>query len=79
MRTIVEIPDNDLKLLKEICERGKVSRAEIVRRALKEFLQRIKEAEDIDTFGIWREAAPKRGLLDSLQYEDKLRSEWERE
>lgn len=73
MRTIVEIPDKQIEILDQLSKRKKVSRAEIVRQALDNYIGSYnKSKEDYRmAFGIW-----KGKNIDSLLYQQKLRDEW---
>jgi len=70
MRTIVDIPEQNIQALDAICGREHISRAEAVRRAVADYLTRNKSEGDA-AFGIWKG----RGQ-DGLTYEDALRDEW---
>ncbi len=72
MRTIIDLPDHQLKALAELCEREKISRAEAVRRALDAMLTEEQTHTRESAFGAW---AP-RG--DSRTVVDALREEWSR-
>jgi adenylate cyclase len=71
MRTIVDIPEDQLKRLTRICEREHVSRAEVVRRAIAVYLRQGDAASEDQAFGLWRD----RGL-EGLSYQNALRDEW---
>ena len=71
MRTIVDLPDEQIEALKALSARENVSRAELVRRALAEFLARRSTHHDDDAFGLWRKH-PEEGL----DYQNRLRQEW---
>jgi hypothetical protein len=71
MRTIVDIPEDQLKHLARICEREHLSRAEVVRRAIAVYLRRSGAASEDRAFGLWRD----RGL-EGLRYQNELRDEW---
>jgi metal-responsive CopG/Arc/MetJ family transcriptional regulator len=73
MRTIVDIPPEILEEIDEIAKREKISRAEAVRRAMTEFLQRRANRNPNAGFGIWKSKK-----IDALDYEDALRNEWKR-
>jgi hypothetical protein len=69
MRTIIDIPDSLLAELDDACARESVSRAEMIRRAIKGWLDRTPAAASLDdAFGIW-----KGRYRDSLAFEDELR------
>ncbi len=71
MRTIVDLPEEQLNALAEICESQKISRAEAVRRAVAEYASRHAAGGADRAFGLWRG----RGV-DGLSYERRLRREW---
>ena len=71
MRTLVDIPEEDLSLLNSLSEAGHVSRAELVRRAISAYLEPHKQDKRVEGFGLWGRRA-----VDSLKYEKKVRSEW---
>lgn len=71
MRTIVDLPDDQLEGLAEVCRREGVSRAEAVRRAVADYLDARRTRERDDVFGIWYSRT-----LDGLDYERELRREW---
>ena len=55
-RTIIDIPDLQLREVDSLCRQLGISRAEAVRRALREFLQHSDSART-DGFGLWRRSA----------------------
>ncbi|WPY01411.1 hypothetical protein Trichorick_01323 [Candidatus Trichorickettsia mobilis] len=75
MRTIVDIPDAQIKILYQLSKKKKLSRAEIIRQALAIYI--VNDAESKKSykfaFGIWKEKQ-----VDSLSYQQKLRSEWDK-
>jgi len=73
MRTIIELPDEHIQRLASLGERERLSRAELVRRAVAEFLDRHATANMQNAFGIWKDRA-----TDALRYQDRIRDEWER-
>ena len=74
MRTIVEIPEEQLAQLAEICRREGISRAEAIRRAVGVYTRGQVSHGLRDAFGIWKKRA-----LDGLLYEDQIRGEWARQ
>lgn len=71
MRTIIDIPDEQLDALARLCAQQKISRAEAVRRAVDRLLKEsLARGKDVG-FGIW-----KHKRVDSRKVVDKLRSEW---
>jgi metal-responsive CopG/Arc/MetJ family transcriptional regulator len=74
MRTIVDLPEEQVQALKMLGEIENASRAELVRRAVAEYLaSRQPDAASDRAFGIWRE----RGQ-DGLDYQERVRREWDR-
>jgi len=74
MRTLVDIPDEQLAELTRLAEREKVSRASLVRRAVAEMLasKRKSRGDGIAAaFGLWADRDE-----DGLAYQERLRSEW---
>jgi metal-responsive CopG/Arc/MetJ family transcriptional regulator len=72
MRTLVDIPENELDELNLLSRSRKVSRAELIRQAVAGFLAENRVGLE-ESFGIWK----KRGV-DGVKYQEKLRGEWER-
>jgi metal-responsive CopG/Arc/MetJ family transcriptional regulator len=55
-RTIIEIPDAQLREVDRLCQLLGISRAEAVRRGLQGFVQQ-NEAVKTDGFGLWQSTA----------------------
>ncbi len=72
MRTIVDLPEDQVRALADITRREGISRAEAIRRAIAAYARgRARGAGDTKAFGSWKERAE-----DGLRYEDRLREEW---
>ena len=71
MRTIVDLPDEQIEALKRMSEAAHSSRAELVRRAIDEYLARHLPAQDDGAFGLWKKRAN-----DGLAYQERMRDEW---
>ena len=71
MRTIIEVPDDDIKNLDRIVKQQKKSRAAIIREAIRLYLESKVVGSDKAAFGIW-----KGKKAEGLEYQKKLRSEW---
>ena len=71
MRTLVDIPDSDLRELAELGRRSKRSRASLIREAVAAYLATRRGASEADAFGLWGPKVP-----DGLGYQRKIRSEW---
>ena len=71
MRTIIELPEEQLTALASISSREKTSRAEIIRRAVGNYLREKQSGKGRSAFGLW-----KKKKIDALKYESRLRAEW---
>lgn len=72
MRTIIELPPNQLDALEALCKREAISRAEAIRRAVAAFLQQNGAAAGRHAFGLWQDR-PESGL----EYQEQARQEWD--
>lgn len=71
MRTIVDLPEKDLKAIKALAQREKISQAEAIRRAVRGYLlSRPSPDRDSAAFGLWA------GRKDGLDYQQTIRQEW---
>ena len=57
MRTIIELPQEQLTHLDAHCRRENVSRAEAIRRAIAAMLAERSKADAAGAFGLWRDRA----------------------
>ena len=73
MRTIIDIPQHMLDEIDALAKNQKISRAEAVRRAMAEYLEKRPRSRPDAAFGIWKSRK-----IDPLAYEDALRGEWSR-
>jgi metal-responsive CopG/Arc/MetJ family transcriptional regulator len=71
MRTIVDLPEDQLNALAELCKAQRISRAEAVRRALADLLARQHRGARENTFGTWKKR-------NSRKLVERLRREWDR-
>ena len=72
MRTIIDLPDDQLEALGEICAQKKVSRAAVIRQAVAGYIQQSKANKSENAFGLW-----KKKNINALKHEDKIRTEWD--
>ena len=72
MRTLVDLPEDELEELSALSRSRKVSRAELIRQAVSGFLAQNKAGME-DSFGLWKSKG-----VDGVEYQEKLRSEWGR-
>lgn len=71
MRTIIDLRDEQIDALVKLGKRAMLSRAELVRRAVTEYLERHASEENDATFGLWKQRGE-----DGLTYQRRLRDEW---
>ena len=71
MRTLVDITDDQISALAELCERLKQPRAALICEAIGEYLARRSRVRQGSAFGLWGTKAP-----DGLAYQRKARAEW---
>jgi len=71
MRTIVDLPDEQIEALKLLSDTIHSSRAELVRRAIDEYLARHLPEQDDGAFGLW-----KNRKTDGVTYQERARDEW---
>jgi len=71
MRTIVDLPKEQIEALKALGERFDLPRAELVRRAVADYVARNLPLPDDAAFGLWKDR-----VEDGLRYQERLRSEW---
>lgn len=71
MRTIVDLPEEQLGALAQLCEAQKISRAEAVRRAVGRLIKESQADKKDVGFGIWMHKR-----IDSRKFVGKLRAEW---
>ena len=71
MRTIVDLPEEQVRGLDLWCQRERISRTEAVRRAIRVALSTQSSSPRRDAFGAW--AGNKRN---SRKYVESLRAEW---
>lgn len=71
MRTIVDLPEQDIQTLDGLCAREHISRAEAVRRAVSGYLKTHRAGDDNVAFGMWKERKQ-----DGLRYQYDIRDEW---
>jgi hypothetical protein len=75
MRTLVDIPESELEALNTLSKAEGVSRAESIRRAIKAYVELKAPMPKLeDGFGLWKDH-----YVDGLEYQLKIRSEWDRE
>jgi predicted transcriptional regulator len=71
MRTLIDLPDSQVRALAALCERGGQPRAALMRAAVAEYLERHAVQPMNEAFGAWGRLAP-----DGLDYQRTVRGEW---
>jgi metal-responsive CopG/Arc/MetJ family transcriptional regulator len=71
MRTLVDIPEEDLELLNGVVKKLDISRAEFVRQAISKYLEPHRQALKVEAFGLWADRP-----VDGLEYQVRIRGEW---
>src|SRR5436190_5147505 len=71
MRTIIDLPADQLEALGLLCGREGISRAEAIRRAVADLLARDRTQQSSQAFGLWRKRP-----LDGVKHQRRLRREW---
>jgi predicted DNA-binding protein len=72
MRTIIDLPDEQISGLANLCKQNNSSRAELIRRAVAEYLLQHRPEQDDYAFGIWKQR-----MVNGLDYQNRLRKEWD--
>jgi predicted transcriptional regulator len=71
MRTLIDLPDAQIKALAALCERVRQPRAAVIREAVAEYLERRTTKPAEAAYGLWGTEA-----MDGLDYQAKARAEW---
>ena len=74
MRTIIDIPEEQIKILDALRQKQQMSRAAIIRQAIKDYLDSHSKDRQAyhQAFGLWSGKQ-----INSVEYQQKLREEWE--
>jgi metal-responsive CopG/Arc/MetJ family transcriptional regulator len=70
MRTLVDLPEKQIKALTRLSKARKTSRAAIIRDAVATYLEREQPKRKHEAFGLWGDR-----VVDGLEYQRKLREE----
>lgn len=74
MRTIIDLPHDQLEALDGICRRESISRAEAIRQAVALLVRERGASTSGVAFGLWSD----RGPIDGVRYQERLRREWQK-
>ncbi|WP_436877162.1 CopG family transcriptional regulator [Siccibacter turicensis] len=70
-RILLDLPDEAIRRLDHLKQRRNTAKAELLREAVEQYLERQTHNVLQDALGLWGQAAE-----DGLEYERKLREEW---
>jgi predicted transcriptional regulator len=71
MRTLIDLPDPQIRALADLCERANLSRAAVIREAVAEYLERHTPKPIEAAYGLWGNEA-----MDGLARQEQVRAEW---
>lgn len=71
MRTLIDLPPDDMKELTRRSKAEKRSRASLIRDAVTEYLRKPAPKKEVPGFGLWKDYP-----IDGVEYQRKIRSEW---
>jgi hypothetical protein len=71
MRTLIDLPDPQIRALAALCDKVNKSRASIVREAIAEYLAKYQRGPGEEAFGLWTADAP-----DGVDFQRDARAEW---
>jgi predicted transcriptional regulator len=71
MRTLIDLPDPQVRALAALCDKVNKSRASIVREAIAEYLAKYQRGPGEEAFGLWTANAP-----DGIDFQRDARAEW---
>ncbi len=80
MRTIVDLPEEQIKSLDSLGKKKKLSRAALVRQAVERYINEEGQAAkgDLDKyFGVFKDEPAIFDGLDGLAWQRKIRAEWD--
>ncbi len=71
MRTLIDLPDPQIRALAALCDKVNKPRAVIVREAIAEYLAKYQRGPAEEAFGLWTADAP-----DGVDFQRDARAEW---
>ncbi|OHV75994.1 CopG family transcriptional regulator [Rhizobium sp. LCM 4573] len=71
MRTLVDLGEADLEALDRLAKEENVSRASLIRAAVREYLRRNAKEKQAEAFGLWGTSG-----IDGLKFQEEIRGEW---
>ena len=74
MRTIIDLPESQIAALREIEIARNVSRAELIRQAVAQYV--VQNMATGSGFGAWKKT--RKSASDSVATQRKMRAEWDR-
>ncbi|VYU81785.1 ribbon-helix-helix protein, CopG family [Metakosakonia massiliensis] len=70
-RILLDLPDEAIQRLDELKQQRNLPRAELLREAIEQYLEKQSETAMINALGLWQGCEE-----DGLEYERTLREEW---
>lgn len=71
-RILLDLPDDVIKRLEDLKQQRNLPRAELLREAVEQYLERQAENTISNALGLWQGCEE-----DGVEYERKLREEWQ--
>jgi metal-responsive CopG/Arc/MetJ family transcriptional regulator len=71
MRTSIDITELQRQALDDIAKAEKLSRADVIRAAIDDYVERRQRVDINGAFGVWGESG-----VDGLFYQENVRGEW---
>ena len=71
MRTLIDLDQNQIRVLDDLAKSRRTSRAALMRQAIKDYLDRQTVSNADEAFGLWSDMD-----IDGVEYQDRMRSEW---
>jgi hypothetical protein len=72
MKVLIELPDDWVKTLDQIALRKKVARVDLIRLGVQKTIETESDAAYKAAFGAWKDEK-----IDGVEFQRKLREEWE--
>lgn len=71
MRTLIDLDQNQIRILDDLAKSRRTSRAALMRQAIKDYLDRQTASNADEAFGLWSDMD-----IDGVDYQDRMRNEW---
>lgn len=71
LQTHIELRQSELEALDRLAEREKISRTDLIERAVRDLLHKNDQKNKTEAFGLWGDRK-----VDGLEFQQKIRGEW---